>query len=97
MKQQIKFSVLLGFVIIFTTAVLFVYGEQTKIKPPDWTNLYGITGKLVAHAGGQIAEFPETNTIEAMEHNYNLGHRLFEMDLNLTSDNIMVAIHDWGS
>ena len=37
-----------------------------------------------------------TNSLEALRQNYNLGHRLFEMDFNLTSDKKLAAVHDWN-
>ena len=36
-----------------------------------------------------------TNSYEALVANYRLGHRVFEVDLRLTSDNYLVAVHDW--
>jgi len=52
---------------------------------------------LVAHAAGSIEGRISTNSLDAVIHNYALGHRVFEMDFNLTSDGVMVAIHDWSS
>ena len=54
---------------------------------------------LVAHAGGglrhQAGALRYTNSIEALIQNYNLGHRVFEFDLSLTSDHKLAAVHDW--
>ena len=46
---------------------------------------------MVAHAGGGAIREKEyntfyTNSLEALQQNYSLGHRLFEMDFYLTSD-----------
>ena len=35
------------------------------------------------------------NVLEALDENYSKGFRLFELDLLLTSDNYIVAAHDW--
>ena len=59
---------------------------------PKWTDV----SKLIAHAGGSIHCVSGTNTIEAVEHNYMSGHLVFELDFNLTSDNVLAAVHDWG-
>lgn len=59
--------------------------EGSKITPP----------LLLAHAGGGYQNHTYLNSIEAMEFNYNLGHRFFELDFNWTKDNKLVAIHDW--
>jgi len=59
---------------------------------PKWTDV----SKLIAHAGGSINGTSGTNTIEAVEHNYMSGHLVFELDFNLTTDNVLAAVHDWG-
>lgn len=50
---------------------------------------------LIAHAGGGYKNQGYLNSLEALNVNYALGHRYFEVDLNWTSDNELVAIHDW--
>ncbi len=50
---------------------------------------------LVAHAGGAIYGYKYTNSLEAMEEAYKNGFRLLEIDFDWTSDNEVVAIHDW--
>ncbi|UVI28526.1 phosphatidylinositol-specific phospholipase C/glycerophosphodiester phosphodiesterase family protein [Paenibacillus spongiae] len=57
---------------------------------PEWTNY-----ELVAHGLGEIDSYTYTNTLEAFELNYGKGHRLFEVDLQLTSDNYLISRHDW--
>ncbi|MDR1559781.1 MAG: hypothetical protein LBS84_08830 [Clostridiales bacterium] len=61
---------------------------------PEWTNT---AAGLVAHAGGNVDGVQGTNTIEAVEYNYSIGHRVFELDFNLTSDDVLVGVHDWGA
>ena len=53
--------------------------------------------RFIAHAGGQINGNRDTNSLEALNLNYKLGFRLFELDIIKTSDNIYVASHDWES
>ena len=54
---------------------------------------------LIAHAGGAIIGEDRvsiyTNSPEAIEANYALGFRTFEMDLELTSDGKIASVHDW--
>lgn len=63
----------------------------------EWTEAFE---PLIAHAGGAVRE--ETynafycNSIEALVENYNLGHRVFEFDFSLTSDNQLAVVHDWN-
>jgi glycerophosphoryl diester phosphodiesterase len=34
--------------------------------------------------------------LEAIEQNYQRGHRVFEIDFSLTKDNELAAVHDWN-
>ena len=49
----------------------------------------------IAHAGGQIGNATYTNSIDALELNYDAGFRVFEMDFSFTSDQQLVCLHDW--
>lgn len=52
--------------------------------------------KFIAHAMGEIDGISYTNSLEAFTENYNKGFRIFEVDLIMTSDNRLVAKHDWS-
>ncbi|MBQ9142103.1 MAG: hypothetical protein IJX63_09980 [Lachnospiraceae bacterium] len=53
--------------------------------------------RAIAHAFGGIEEYTYTNSLEAFLHNYEVGHRFFEVDFMLTTDNVVVAAHDWDT
>lgn len=71
--------------------------EEYVYKSHDWLN----SSTLIAHAGGAVREpgyaAYYTNSLEALIQNYNLGHRIFEFDLYLTSDNNLAVVHDWDN
>lgn len=50
----------------------------------------------VAHAGGGIGGRTYTNSLEALDYNYRKGFRLFEIDLEWTSDGQLVLVHAWS-
>jgi glycerophosphoryl diester phosphodiesterase len=50
---------------------------------------------LIAHAGGAIRGLTYTNSKEALDGSYERGHRYFEIDLNWSADQKVVAVHDW--
>ncbi|MGI0495555.1 glycerophosphodiester phosphodiesterase family protein [Alkalinema pantanalense CENA528] len=50
---------------------------------------------VIAHAAGSISGNVLTNSREALEANYAIGTRWFEIDLLATSDGVLVAAHDW--
>ena len=49
----------------------------------------------VLHGLGWIEGHNVTNSLEAFQYNYKRGFRVFEVDLAMTSDNVLVARHDW--
>lgn len=51
--------------------------------------------RIVAHAMGGINNHTYTNTLDAFIANYEQGTRVFEADLLLTSDDQLVARHEW--
>ncbi len=51
--------------------------------------------RFIAHAGGSLSGYKYLNALEALDENYLNGFRFFELDLQLTSDNFIVAAHDW--
>lgn len=57
----------------------------------DWSNTY----RVMAHAMGGIDNIDYTNSLEAMVYNYNEGTRLFEIDLERTSDGDICLTHTW--
>ena len=52
--------------------------------------------KYIMHAGGQVEGKNYTNSLEALTKNYEAGNRIFEIDLNFTSDGELVLIHGWS-
>lgn len=54
------------------------------------------TPLMIAHAGGGINSQNYSNSLEALEYNYQQGFRYFEIDFSWTSDAQLVCLHDWG-
>lgn len=70
--------------------IALIFGNAGKGTPyVSWTSY------PISHAGGGIDGNDYTNSLDALEYNYALGHRVFEMDFQLTSDNKLVCRHDW--
>ncbi|MEH6552249.1 MAG: sulfatase-like hydrolase/transferase [Pseudomonadales bacterium] len=53
------------------------------------------TTRFIAHAGGGIDGETYTNSLQALNHNYQNGFRFFELDIATTADGQYVAAHDW--
>jgi|GEM_PF-2531100 len=61
--------------------------------PDEWVTM---GNGLVAHAGGCVN--PTTNPPncrQAVIYSYNHGHKIFELDFNLTTDGKLAVVHDW--
>jgi len=50
---------------------------------------------FIAHAGGIIDGNTYTNSLEAFESAVSKGYKFIELDLLLTTDSCLVAVHDW--
>ena len=76
---------LIIFITLFIAVVCFS-NDDVVIKEHNY----------IAHAGGIIEGYPYTNSKEAVEHAIACGINYIELDLNLTSDSMLVAVHDWN-
>ncbi len=54
------------------------------------------TNRFIAHAAGAIDGYIYTNSLEALNENYNRGFRKFELDIRKTSDGKYVSVHKWS-
>lgn len=75
-----------------------VMAEPADLNTHEWKNQ---ANKLVAHAGGALRDeeyrlYTYINNVDTIVQNYDLGHRLFEVDFNQTSDGRLAANHDWA-
>ena len=108
MNSYIKLMVqlsLLVFLSVTTQASCEIYKTyetqnvvDKKYKRKNSTNINKLSkdvNRFIAHAGGIINGDSYTNSLEALNYNYQLGFRIFELDILKTSDDIYVALHDW--
>ena len=68
---------------------------SNKVK--KFLNKNNLENQLIAHAGGGINELTYTNSLEALNQSISNGFKLIELDLKQTSDEKLVAVHDWKS
>lgn len=55
------------------------------------------TQRFIAHGGGVIMGDFVTNSLDALNLSYQKGYKLFELDIQMTSDGFYAAAHDWKS
>lgn len=62
---------------------------------PSYSQITNDQIPRIAHAGGEIDNQSYTNSIEALDANYVIGFRFFEIDFSWTADGQLVCLHDW--
>lgn len=82
----------------FVTVLTGVFVLESRSGQPfrsddEWARC----APTVAHGLGGIDQRLYTNSAEAFQRNYSEGFRIFELDLNLSSDGKVVAAHDWNT
>lgn len=50
---------------------------------------------FIAHATGEIDSYKYTNSYEALMKSLEKGYQFIEIDLGMTSDSVMVCVHNW--
>jgi len=111
-RGEVVRSVVIGLLIAATVVLARQVKELSRSPNPAEWNFYtaeandrlyegpGVVSpkpaRVVAHGGGALRGIARTNSLEALNANYERGHRLFEMDFCWTSDEQLAAIHDWG-
>ena len=73
-------------ILVFQFISAIIVGCSTNIHEQNY----------IAHAGGEIDGYTYTNSKEAVEYAVKCGVRYVELDLALTSDSCLVAVHDWA-
>jgi len=77
---------------LFLAAIMCSLYRRSQAIP--WHEKYSV----ICHALGRTQEGdPLSNSYEAFLYNYNQGQRVFEADVQITSDGVMVLRHDWTS
>lgn len=83
-------------IILFIISILLCACNKTassvcNTNDNKWYDQYHV----VAHALGAIDGYDYTNTKEAFEYHYSQGTRVFEIDLQQTSDGKFALVHEW--
>ena len=85
MKKKIKFGFILTIIFFIILNILFI----------PKSNLNFDDHRYIAHAGGGYKEIIYSNSEESIMKSIENGYKLIELDLLITSDDFIVASHDW--
>lgn len=70
--------------------------EEKKLEEQATTIQPWYSYRYIAHALGGLDGKDYLNSIDGFYAAYNKGYRVFEMDLLLTTDNVVIGKHEWG-
>ena len=90
-EKAIKLLLLTALFIFTVGAWWYVIGVNEIPMQLQWHE----KNTLVAHACGGVGPYQLTNSPEALEENYQKGYRVFEADMCMTADGVLVLEHDW--
>lgn len=96
-RRRWKIPALLFAILLVGGGILGILARGRGAPGQPYAFDYGWTEEapLIAHAFGGIGHrFTYTNSLEAFEENYAKGHRVFEVDFDLTNEYAMIAAHD---
>ena len=68
-------------------AIILFYHPESKLSRNE--QFY------IAHGGGEIEGYQKTNSKEAVLNSIHNGMQYVELDLGMTSDSCLVALHNW--
>jgi FG-GAP-like repeat len=75
------------------TAIDLAYERPLPLQPQRLVDSYVPFG-YIAHAAGGYDGRTYTNSLDAFQHNYNRGFRVFEIDFVVLADGTVLAAHD---
>lgn len=79
---------------VIASSAIEIDSDEKEIKSieikEDWSDI-----PIIGHAMGTVQGRTETNSKDAFLESYEAGQRVFEVDLQITSDGKLVARHDW--
>ena len=93
-RRMVNRKTIFGIVGAYLTLIIIMVALYNRSREMPWYEKYPV----ICHACGRTEEWDLlTNSKEAFVYNYYRGQRVFEVDIQITSDEVMVLRHDWES
>ncbi|MDF9824698.1 glycerophosphoryl diester phosphodiesterase [Breznakia sp. PF5-3] len=83
--------------VLFLMNIGFISAEEEDEDVCGFIDVWYKESRVITHALGGIDGKTYTNSIEALEYNYENGKRYFEADFLMTSDGGIVLNHKWDT
>ncbi|MDD4122199.1 MAG: glycerophosphodiester phosphodiesterase family protein, partial [Eubacteriales bacterium] len=88
--KQRRYSAALRIGVI--TLILIIARITTASADDLHENVYE---KIIAHGGSTYHGYETTNSVEAINYAIQSGYKVIELDMELSSDNKIIMLHDW--
>ncbi len=85
-------KVILTVITIFLFAQIQVAYAADEPAAPKQEPIYE---KVIAHGGGGYKGYETTNSVEAVNNAIANGFKIIELDMDLSTDNKIIMLHDW--
>jgi Glycerophosphoryl diester phosphodiesterase len=69
--------------IMLTSQTIVSHGEEAEHE------------RVIAHGGGDYKGYETSNSVEALTQSIENGYKIIELDMDLSSDNRIIMLHDW--
>lgn len=89
-KKIFYISITIGIIFVLSIGVIILC---SRFKPE--VILTSDQQHYIAHGGGMYGGHIKSNSLEAVVNSLNSGIEYIELDLNMTTDNELAALHDW--
>lgn len=85
------------FIFISCSIILFFIGFLYYITTPFHQTIPSLSNNnyFIAHATGSLKGYTYLNSKESLLHSLDNGYKYIEIDLQYTSDSIIVCVHNW--
>lgn len=90
-RRSVKADVVVGILLVMLNILVYSILSIRSIQPDrSWMDYV-----YIAHALGEVGGIDYSNCKEALEYSYELGYKVYEVDLSLTSDGRLACTHAW--
>lgn len=91
-KKTLALQIIVAFFLLSITSFLWLISPMKRSDKDVLLN----SNYYIAHATGSVEGHTYLNCREGVEHSLANGYKYIELDLGLTTDSILVCLHDWA-
>ncbi|MHC1722690.1 MAG: glycerophosphodiester phosphodiesterase family protein [Aminipila sp.] len=94
-KYLTKITVVAVALAMATTLAFGQSNGDNAISPPKAEKTERTYEKMIAHGGGTVEGFDTSSSVDAVMQSIANGFKVIELDMEFSSDNKIIMLHDW--